>query len=137
MELITLKKKIRKWQDIPLLLMRLVMGYGFYNAAIIKFTDIAGNAEWFKSVGIPLPVISTWISGGIELLGAILLVLGIFVRRISVLLIIMMIVAIGFVHITHGFEAMNDGFEINLYYIVMLLTLIIYGPGKYSLHGFF
>lgn len=44
-----------------------------------------------------------------------------------------MIVAILSVHLGNGFEAGNNGFEIPLYYIIMLLTLIVFGPGRFSL----
>ena len=44
-----------------------------------------------------------------------------------------MVVAIVTVHLGHGFEAGNNGFEIPLYYLIMLFTLLVYGSGKYSL----
>lgn len=47
-----------------------------------------------------------------------------------------MIVAIATVHIGNGFEAGENGFEIPLYYILMLLTLFTFGAGKYSLDQF-
>lgn len=46
---------------------------------------------------------------------------------------ITMMVAIVTVHIENGFEAGENGFEIPLYYIHMLLTLFTFGAGKYSL----
>ena len=44
-----------------------------------------------------------------------------------------MIVAISTVHIGNGFEAGSNGFEIPLYYILMLFSLLISGPGKISI----
>jgi putative oxidoreductase len=44
-----------------------------------------------------------------------------------------MIVAIVTVHLSNGFESGNNGFEIPLYYILLLLVLLIYGAGKFSL----
>lgn len=67
-----------------------------------------------------------------ELLGAILLALGLFTRLISIPLIFIMLVAIYTVHLSNGFEAGDNGFEIPLYYILMLLTLVVYGAGKIS-----
>ncbi|MCT3947636.1 DoxX family protein [Elizabethkingia anophelis] len=120
-------------RDIVLLLVRLVMSYGFISPSLMKFNDFSSNTEWFKSIGIPFPMLSTALSGTVELMGVFLLGLGLFTRYISYPLIITMLVAIFSVHLSSGFSAMNGGFEINLYYIVMLLTLIAYGPGKYSL----
>ncbi|WP_407478031.1 HvfX family Cu-binding RiPP maturation protein [Elizabethkingia anophelis] len=119
-------------KGIPLLCMRLIMGYGFFVPGWMKLSDVSGNAKWFESIAIPFPIFSVCLSGGIEILGAIFLVLGLCVRKISIPLILVMLVAIFTVHIANGFQAANDGFEINLYYIIMLFTLIVYGPGKFS-----
>jgi hypothetical protein len=47
-----------------------------------------------------------------------------------------MIVAIKTVHWANGFDAGNNGFEIPLYYLIMLLTLMVFGSGKISLDNF-
>jgi len=44
-----------------------------------------------------------------------------------------MLVAIKTVHLANGFEAGSNGYEIPLYYIIMLITLVVYGPGKISI----
>ena len=119
-------------KDLPLLFMRLILGYGFFIPAWMKLSDISSTSKWFESIGIPYPTFFVMISGGIEMVGAVFLILGLFVRKISVPLIFVMLVAIFTVHIANGFEAANDGFEINIYYIIMLFTLIVYGSGKYS-----
>ncbi|WP_407490140.1 HvfX family Cu-binding RiPP maturation protein [Elizabethkingia anophelis] len=120
-------------KGIPLLGMRLIMGYGFFIPGWMKLSDISANAKWFESINIPFPIFSVCLSGGIEMVGAVFLVLGLYVRKISIPLILVMFAAIFTVHIANGFQAANDGFEINLYYIIMLFTLIVYGPGKSSL----
>lgn len=51
---------------------------------------------------------------------------------ISIPLIITMVVAIVTVHLSNGFEAGNNGFEIPLYYMLMLFALLINGAGKLS-----
>jgi len=100
---------------------------------MMKIKDINSIAEWFKSINIPLPVLNAYLSTGTEVLGVILLTLGLFSRFISIPLIITMIVAIVTVHWGNGFEAGENGFEIPLYYIIMLFTLMVYGSGKISL----
>lgn len=44
-----------------------------------------------------------------------------------------MLVAIKIVHWANGFEAGENGFEIPLYYLIMLFTLFVFGPGRLSL----
>jgi len=46
------------------------------------------------------------------------------------------LVAVFTVHLGNGFEAGNNGFEIPLYYLTMLFTLLIFGGGKISIDFF-
>jgi putative oxidoreductase len=61
-----------------------------------------------------------------------LLLLGLGTRLISIPLMMVWQVAIFTVHIGDGFEASNNGFEIPLYYFIMLITLFFYGGEKIS-----
>lgn len=126
-------EKFELIKDVPLFLIRIVLAYGFWGTGTKKyehFTDIIG---WFASLGIPFPTINAYLATATELAGVVLLTLGLFTRIISIPLIFVMLVAIFTVHITHGFEAGNNGFEIPLYYILLLLTLLTFGGGKFSL----
>ncbi len=124
---------LSKLKDLPLLFMRLILAYGFFNPAKMKWQDINSIADWFKEMGIPAPIFSAYLSAGTEALGVVLLVLGLSTRFITIPLIILLLVAIKTVHWTNGFEAGENGYEIPVYYIIMLLTLFIYGAGKISL----
>lgn len=126
-----------KLKDLPLLFIRLILAYGFFNPAMMKLKDINSIAEWFGSIGIPFPTLNAYLATGTEVLGVVLLSLGFFTRLISIPLIITMIVAIVTVHGANGFEAGENGFEIPLYYIIMLFTLMVYGSGKISLDYLF
>ena len=120
-------------KDIPLLLIRLVLAFGFWTPAIMKWGNISGIAEWFGSLGIPFPTLNAYLAASTEMAGVVLLTLGLATRFISIPLIITMLVAIITVHMGNGFEAGNNGFEIPLYYILMLLVLMTNGAGKISL----
>jgi len=125
--------KLENLKDIPLLFMRLILAYGFYGPAMMKWGNISGIAEWFGSMGIPMPTLNAYMSAITEISGVVLLTLGLATRFISIPLIITMIVAIVTVHLKNGFEAGDNGFEIPLYYILMLLVLVTNGAGKFSL----
>jgi putative oxidoreductase len=137
----TLMEKLRtyasKLDSLILLLLRLTLAYGFYNPAIMKWKDINAIAAWFESMNYPLPALNAYLAGITELAGVILLALGLGVRIISLPLIFVMLVAIFTVHIGNGFEAGDNGFEIPLYYLLMLLSLFVFGGGKYSIDYFF
>lgn len=131
-----LLKHIIKLKDLHLLLIRLILAYGFYNPAKMKWMNINSIIDWFSSLGIPFPGLSAYLSATTEITGVILLTVGLANRIISIPLIIVMIVAIITVHINNGFEAGNNGFEIPLYYILLLLVILIYGAGKFSFDYF-
>lgn len=124
---------LKKLSDLPLLIFRVVLVYGFYSPALYKISDFAGTASWFESLGMPLPTLNAYLAGITEFAGVILLTLGLWTRFISLPLIITMVVAIFTVHIDHGFPAIRNGIEIPLYFIFMLFTLMVYGPGRLSI----
>lgn len=129
--------KLSKLKDAPLLLMRLVLAYGFYGPAMMKLKNIDGIISWFTDMGMPMPALNAYMATATENIGVLFLILGFSTRIISVPLIVVMLVAIKTVHLAHGFESGNNGFEIPLYYIIMLFALFVYGPGKYSLDYLF
>lgn len=124
--------KLETLKDVPPLLIRLVLAYGFYGPATMKWGNINGIAEWFAGMGIPFPGLNAYLAASTEMAAVILLPLGLATRFISIPLMFTMVVAIVTVHLGNGFEAGNNGFEIPLYYLIMLTVLLFSGPGKYS-----
>jgi len=120
-------------EDFPLLFMRLTLAYGFYVPAKMKINNINDIASWFESLGIPLPGFNAYLAAGTEAFGVVLLTLGLGTRIITLPLMITMAVAIFTVHYQNGFNAGDNGFEIPLYYLIMLFTLFVFGPGRLSL----
>jgi putative oxidoreductase len=120
-----------KW--LPLLLLRLILAYGFFGPAKMKWSNMDGIINWFSQMGMPMPALNAYLAASTEAFGVILLFLGLGTRIITIPLMFVMFVAIKTVHWQHGFAAGDNGFEIPLYYMLMLLTLFIMGPGKISL----
>ena len=120
-------------QSLSLLLARFAVAYGFYTPAMSKWSDMESVATWFGSIGIPFPTLNAYMAASTELLGVVLLTLGLFTRLISIPLMIIMVVAIITVHLAHGFSAGNNGFEIPLYYMLFLAIFASFGAGKFSL----
>jgi len=120
-------------QSLALFVARLTVAYGFYEPAMMKWSDIGSVANWFGSIGIPFPTLNAYMAATTEIVGVVLLTLGLFTRIISIPMIIIMIVAIKTVHLAHGFSAGDNGFEIPLYYMLFLLIFVAFGAGKFSL----
>ncbi|WP_064000285.1 DoxX family membrane protein [Campylobacter iguaniorum] len=49
------------FQSITLLLIRLILAFGFYETAISKWQNIEPTAEWFASIGVPFPLLSVYL----------------------------------------------------------------------------
>jgi len=127
------KKILSQGQSLSLLLARLAVAYGFYEPAMQKWSDIKSVADWFGSMGIPFPTLNAYMAASTELIGVVLLTLGLFTRLISIPLMIIMVVAITTVHLAHGFAAGDNGFEIPMYYMLFLAIFASFGAGKFSL----
>lgn len=131
-----IEQLLDKMQSVSLLFLRLILAYGFYEPAMMKWKDISSVAEWFGTMGIPLPTLNAYMAASTELAGVVLLTLGLMTRLISIPLIVVMIVAITTVHLSNGFSSGNNGFEIPLYYMLMLIVLAAHGAGEFSVDHF-
>lgn len=121
---------LERVEPLALLAIRILLAFGFYKPAMNKIRYFQNIVDWFSDLGIPFPTINAVLSTATESLGVILLALGLFTR------IVVMIVAIVTVHWGNGFDAGNNGMEIPLYYMAMLLILATRGAGKWSLDYF-
>jgi len=92
-------------EDVPLLLFRLILAYVFMQTGLLKLNDIGAIAAWFDSMGIPLPTLNAYMATATEVVGFVLLFLGLGTRIISIPLIFVMIIAILTVHLDHGWLA--------------------------------
>jgi putative oxidoreductase len=131
-----IERVLNSFQDLGLLIARVLMAYGFFMPAFNKWSNIGGVAEWFGTLGIPFPLLNAYMAATTEMAGVVLLTLGLFTRYISFPLIVVMIVAIVTVHLPNGFSAGDNGFEIPVYYMVFLFLFLSHGAGKYSIDYF-
>ena len=119
-------------QSFALLFARVALAYGFYEPAMMKWRNFDTTVEWFSSLGIPFASFATLLTASIEISSVVLLLIGLFVRFISIPLMVVMSVAILTVHLSNGFSVANNGFEIPLYYLLFLSILTAHGAGRFS-----
>ncbi len=120
--------------DIGMLLLRLVVGGTFLAHAYQKFVmfGMSGVTGAFGKMGVPMPGVMAPLTSIIELLGGLLLVLGLFTRYAGAALAFIMLGAIATVHLPNGFFSPN-GVEYPLVLLVAAVALALMGPGRYSL----
>src|SRR4051812_5794193 len=80
-------------QPIVLLLFRLQWGWAFFDTGRGKLLNHGDVTEFFTSLGIPAPGLNAWFVGGVECVGGLLLLLGLFARPTAFVLTINMLVA--------------------------------------------
>ena len=125
-------------EDFGLLVLRLFMGVTFMIYAGKKIGGFDGYVTFFSDkLDLPLPLLNLYLVIGIEGIGGLLLILGLFTRAITIPLITTMIVAFFLVNLEKGFAASNFGIEVPLAYISILILLFSFGPGKFSIDGKF
>ena len=125
------------WATLPL---RLGLGIMFMAHGLQKAFGMFGGsgiAKFSKSLsglGFSPAIPFAYLVVCIELIGGILLILGLFSRIASSLLLILMVVAVIKVHLAHGFFSMNGGFEYNFLIMCACISLMISGPGNLSIY---
>lgn len=119
-------------------IMRVVLGILFLAHGISKFQMGLGNvAGWFDSVGVPGSL--AYIVGPLELVGGILLIVGLFTRYVSALFVLMLLGAIVTVKLSAGLLGSGGGagYELDLAFMLVALYLSVAKPAPLSVDRMF
>jgi len=115
------------------LLARIVVGEVFLTSGWIKLHNLPQMVENFAGWGIPFPQFTTPFVSVVELVGGILLLLGLFTRLAAVPLAIVMVVAIATV-LWPDVDSLDAVLGLSeSAYLAMFTWLAIAGPGPLSL----
>lgn len=126
--------RIGEW--LPGLAIRLLLAYEFWVAGWMKLH----GENWFHAIKedfpFPFNLVPTEISWQLatwtELIGPVLLVLGLATRFASVSLLILTVVAWASVHAGNGYNVCDNGYQLPLMYMVLFLPLLFQGAGRLS-----
>jgi len=125
--------------DAGLLIARMVLGlvmaahgsqklFGWFGGY-----GIAGTGGFFESLGFRPGRFFAMAAGASEVIGGLLVALGLLGPLGPAMIIAVMIVAIATVHWPHGLFAQNNGFELPLLNIAAAAAIALIGNGAYSL----
>ena len=117
--------------------LRLLLAWEFWESGVTKFR----GENWFAQIDdkFPWPVdvipvdISWFLATWSELIGSVALVIGLATRFSAAALIILDVVAWVSVHASHGYNVCDNGYKLPLFFLIMLIPLLLSGPGKASL----
>lgn len=138
MELLTFSNNFLN--DLAILILRVTFGicfvvHGLGKLGVVGPGSMTGFVSWLNSLGVPAAKIQARIAMSIELIGGFLLVLGIFTRPTAIALAVVMVVAAAVGHRGGGYLITNDppGNEYALNLGLLMVILILLGPGRYSM----
>ena len=130
--------RLAAWLQSPLLLaVRLYWGWSFFLTGRGKLLHLHRTAEYFGSLGIPLPQLNAALAGGTECLGGLLLIAGLFSRVASLPLVFCLSIA----YLTAEREALQSFFRdpdkftgaTPFLFLFAVLVVLAFGPGRFSL----
>ncbi|WP_298959703.1 DoxX family protein [uncultured Roseibium sp.] len=117
------------------LVLRVSLGLLFLAHAGLKYFVFtpAGTAGFFQSLGLPGALAYVTILA--EVIGALLLISGLFARYVSLALLPILLGAIIFVHAQNGwlFSNENGGWEFPAFWALALIVQSLLGGGAYAL----
>ena len=117
------------------LLLRLSLGILFIAHFSLKFFVFtpAGTAKFFAGLGLPGEL--AYVTMAVEIVGAIMLILGVWTRWVALVLVPILLGAIATVHGPAGFFFTNahGGWEYPAFWVVGLLAQALIGDGAFAL----
>jgi putative oxidoreductase len=123
-------------QPVFLLLVRLYWGCQFVLTGWGKVHNLAKVTDFFTSLGIPAPALNAAFISGLELVGGVLLIIGLASRPIAFMMVCNMLVA----YATADREALMSIFSdpgkfygaTPFTFLFASLIVLIFGPGRFS-----
>ncbi len=123
-----------KWGDVAPLVLRLALGVVFawhgYDKVFVK--GIPAITGFLGGLGFPLPTLFAYILSYGELIGGVLLIIGLCTHWVAKYCVIVGLVAMFAVHWSNGFAVGAGGYEYVMLITAVAISLMITGAGKYS-----
>jgi putative oxidoreductase len=118
--------------DAALLVLRLAVAIVLLYHGIPKILNFGATASAFEGMNVPAPTLSASFATVAEVVGGVLILLGVAIDIAGLLLVIDMLGAIAFVHWPNGFDWTKGGWEYPFVLLCLGLALAFAGPGRYS-----
>jgi putative oxidoreductase len=124
---------VKRLDSLALLVARLTVGVLFVSTGWGKVHNLASVTEYFGELHIPAPAFNATLASWTELVGGMLLVLGLASRLAALPLMVTMTVAIctALLDKIHGLPDLFG--QVEWTYLVLLFIVVVFGPGKASL----
>ena len=128
------------YSDWAPLILRLMLGAAFIVHGYPKLFNREGRqgfAGWLDSIGIKPGKFWALVVGVVEFYGGIALILGVYTQLVAILIVINMVVAMWKVKWGKVGFTTQGGWELDLAYLVIAVSLFLTGAGVWSLDKYF
>lgn len=120
-------------QSAVLLLVRITMGWGFFLTGKGKLLNLDRTTRFFDSLHLPLPHLQAMLAGSTEMIGGLLLLIGLGTRFISIPLAFTMVVAYLTAHRDEAFLSLSDFTDQAPFpFLMAALVTMAFGSGRIS-----
>ena len=129
----TIDKKLSAYNDILLLVARILIAALFLVAAYNKFKGLGGTTGYFTKLGLPEPSITAPAIAAFEALVGLLLIIGYQIRLIALVIAVFVVAAALIAHTNFADGNQLNHFLKNLAIAGGCLALFVGGAGAYSI----
>ena len=120
--------------DVAALLLRGALGMMFIAHALLKYLVFtpAGTVQFFQSIGLPGPL--AYVTIAVELVGGVMLILGVYTRAVALALLPVLLGA-AWVHSGNGwlFTSPKGGWEYPVFLAIAGIAVGLLGGGRFAL----
>jgi putative oxidoreductase len=129
----TIEKRLAAFDDIALLIGRILIAVLFLVASYNKLKGIGGTTGYFTKLGIPSPSLAAPVVAVFELAVGILLIAGFKTRFVALAIAIFVVIAALFAHTNFADANQLNHFTKNLAIAGGCLALMVSGAGAFSM----
>jgi putative oxidoreductase len=130
----TFSSGVTRELNFELLIMRIACAMPFlYHGSAILFGAFGGPGPQNFAAFMHQPAVVGYLVGLAQVAGGLAILLGALLRTGTICVMVVMLGAIYFVHLPHGYDIGRGGMEFALTEFLLSAGLLFAGPGKYSL----
>lgn len=126
----SIKMDLFDYQNLILLIARIVLGITFIAHGWPKIKNPTGMTTWLKGMRFPAPMLMSIIVAVVEFFGGLAILLGIYTQVPALLIAFNMLVATGVRKLVNK-DKWVGGYELDLSLLALALIIALYGPGEW------
>jgi putative oxidoreductase len=129
----TIEKRLSAFNDIALLIGRILIAILFLVASYNKLKGLGGSTAYFTKLGVPAPSVAAPVVAAFELIAGILVLAGFKTRWVALAIAIFVVIAALIAHTNFADANQLNHFTKNLAIAGGALALFVAGAGAYSM----